>query len=1070
MADEGDRFPFRFYGANPSDWFEPEAPGFAYELRFRAAPPAAERATLAADFARALGARAEASPLWLWAGAWALLRVRPRPSKRAGAPAAFAAAAEALRRLHAGAALEQAVLLEALEAGDDPWDAWTLGAHPAPEPGPRWPHPVTLDPGAERPDLPIEGAGAQPLDGALDGGNGEGLDDESDESDDESDGDGDGDDDDESDGDGDGDESDEPADGGEPSSRGGERGESLIAPGRVTLAPLGAAPRRPRARAAKVAPPQGFGEGEALGTTPGGLVYGWSKRAKRRFDFAWLEGDELRTCQLTAASPERDVVLRDDGRAALVAPSDKGELWVVSFDDGVARQVFRHPDGEDESLYNPTWLGQDRVAASDFGSVFVVALEGDGAGRLEKRIGGASPDSMCAALGGRALLVGDTDGDAGLSVVGVGPASFKLLARFDGDFEVESAEGERPIVRDEDGERFELCGLDGAHRAAFEGGAPEFVDAPEYAAPEGEDYSTPHAPGRVGLSRRRGDERPEPPALPENAAALFGDTSYVLPGPAGGAFGFVRKPGRRMQFGYLEGDDVRTVALSHPRYGAAIAGRPDGGAALTTGPERDAIAEVAFADGTVSALASGLPYQPDGLAYLAGGDVAALADDSLYLLRRREGKLEQSARLAAEGSKLFAALGGRVLVISGWQDPSLRAYGVAGDEVRLLGGFGPTIDALFEREGRVYVRAESGGDLYEIVGLDEAHRAAFAGRDDEAYPPLAPPAAPSDDDDDDGDGDGDDSDDESDDETPKRPPGAYAVDAAPGRVGLRYLADFEPPDDPDAPREAAALFGRGSDTDYYRGTLYGWKKEARRAYRFAFWRGGAFAETKFTTPAASNACMALRDPDHGAALVGLDGDTTLWRVDADTGEGRKLWTTDEGDELYRVDFLAEGHYVAICTDSVYVLAPEGEGARPLARLGINAVDVIVSPDGRAFALEGASGEGLWVIGLGGGRLKALLRLAEAGVNNVRAEGDQALVELDDDAWYELTGVAEAWRSAFEGGGAFDDPPLYVAPSDDESGDDESDDDESDESDESDDDESGDDESDESGDDESDDDD
>lgn len=1019
MTTEGKRYPFLFYGANPSDWFDPDGREFSYELCFVEPPPAAARARAEAAFARALGPRATSSSPWLWAGGrWALARVRPTTSKADGARAAFKAAAEALTEVHALTPLEQAALVEAIDLGDDPWDVWTLSERPSPAPGPLWTHSVTLSPGEERPDAtPGESdegpAGEEPAAGA-----------EPAASDDES----------------DDDESDEPAgDEAPPSSSPEGSRESSIAPGRVTLSLIGRAAGRGRSKnSPENETPEAFGEGKVLGVTPAGVTYGWSKQQKRLFAFAWLDGDTLRASGLTSAYPTTDVAIAPDGRSALVAPPDKGELWVVSLEDGGARKLWKHPDGDDYFV-DIAWTAEGRAVAADYGSLYVVAPDG----QLEKRVGGTSPDTLRSALGGRVLLVADTDGEAGLSVIGAGP-TLKLLARFDDGFEIEDATAEPPVVRDDNGRRYELRGLEEALRAAIEG-SPDFLDAPDYAEPEGDDLSVPHAPGRVGFVRRRGSERPELPELPDNAGEFFGETSSVLSNGPGRAFGFVRKPRKPLQFAWLEGETLRTASFSHPRYGASLAARPDGGAALATTTDRGSIYEVVFETGEAHKLATGLSSRPDALAYTDGG-VALLDSDVIYLYRRSEGGIERIARLAVEGNAIFSALGGRVIVVSGWQEPLLRVYGVSGDELRLLGGLGARISVLFERAGRVFAKLESNNDVYELVGLDEAHRQAFSSRDDETYPPAKPPSEAEESDDESSDDESESSDDESGDneEEASKPRGSYAVDAPPGQVGLRYIEGFKSPRRPTVPRDVGKLFGGGNAADIFRDVVYGWKKEGRRAFRFAFYRDGSLSETQFTMASPSSSIMALREPDLSAALASTGDDRTLWEVDARTGQARELWTIEgKDDEFYSVDFLADGHYVVLGTDSTYVLAPDGQRARVLARMGINAANVIVTPDARAFVLEGAGSEGLWIIGLGpGGRLKSLGTFGELSPNDVYNDEGRCLVELDDDGWYEITGIAEARRAAFEGGGTFEDPPPY-APSSDDSDDDSDDDDDSD---------------------------
>ncbi len=1041
MAAKRKRYPFLFYGVNPSDWFEPEGGAFAYELRFRSAPSSRTTATLTARFRQGLEGHAEALSPFLWAGGrWALVRVRPAAEGPEAAHAAFAAVDRALRQVHALSPLEHAALLDALDLGDDPWDAWTLEEQPAPAPGPRWPHPVALAPDGARLDLPIQegtdGAARSNTAPAAAAAAGD-----DDESDDDGDGDGDESDDSASD-DASDDESNEAANGGgdeAESGEGGESDESSIAPGRVTFAPLGLARRQKRISPAK--PPDEFGEGKIVGTTPAGLAFGWTKRQKRQFTFAWLEHGTLRTTELVASSPGTDVVVRPDGLAALVCPSGKGELWIVSFEDGSARKIWKHPEGDDYFV-SIAWAGEGRVVAADFGNLYIVALEGE-TGRLEKNIGGTSPDGLRSALDGRVLIVSDTDGDAGLTVVGVGPSSFKLLARFEGEFdEPEVGDDGTVIAVRSDGRRYAVRGIEEAYRAAFEGGAAEFIDAPDHEAPADEDLSSPPSPGRPGLLLRRGDDVPRPPALPDNADDLFGDTANVQSTAAGLTFGFVRKPRRPLSFAVLEGGEggtLRPIALTHSRYGVTMAARPDGRAALTTGPDDHSISEVSFAEGEARLLASELSFHPEALAYLGDDRVAAVGSDSLFLYRRVDGKLEPTARLGTTGTKLYSALGGRFLIVSGWQDPSLKIYGVEGDELRLLVGFSPEIEALVERAGRVYVKPETDRDMYELVELEGAHRLAFSTRDEATYPRLEAYQESLDDDDDDP---------SSEDEDDDKPPGGHAVEAAPGRVGLRYREGFEPTKLPSMPKDVGKLFGSAGNADFYNGIAYGWKKEARRSFRFAVWREGNFFESPFTATSPSTTVMALRQ-DGGAALVALANDRELWEVDTHGGQARKLWTVvDEDDELYSIDFLADGHHVVLGTDSVYVLAPaaEGAGSRVLARFGINASDVLVSPDGRAFVLEGVGEGGLYVIGRQGDRFKTLAHFPKTGPDTLREDGGRCFAELDDGAWYELIGIDEAYRAAFESGAPFDDPPPHVVASDDEDEDSDDEDEDSDDSD------------------------
>lgn len=137
-------YPFRFYGADPSEW---EGELCSYEVHFRVDPEEAERAAIARAFESALvetsvdGRGNE----FRWSAGWALFRVEP---KRLGAGFDWGMffddirhAFEAVNRV---APIEEIVFLElidrsetGLDSGRD-WHAWSVARQAVPGDAPTW--------------------------------------------------------------------------------------------------------------------------------------------------------------------------------------------------------------------------------------------------------------------------------------------------------------------------------------------------------------------------------------------------------------------------------------------------------------------------------------------------------------------------------------------------------------------------------------------------------------------------------------------------------------------------------------------------------------------------------------------------------------------------------------------------------------------------------------------------------------------------------------------------------------------------------------------------------------------
>jgi hypothetical protein len=137
-----DSWPFRFYGAEPADWFE----GLQdYELHFAHPPGPEERLAIARAFEDVVAEcpAIDAEDIWpregwWWSGEWALCPLRRATSTDearefdAGLVAAFLA-------VHDVSALVEVVCLTVRAASDD--DEWTqasLAEQREPAPGPRW--------------------------------------------------------------------------------------------------------------------------------------------------------------------------------------------------------------------------------------------------------------------------------------------------------------------------------------------------------------------------------------------------------------------------------------------------------------------------------------------------------------------------------------------------------------------------------------------------------------------------------------------------------------------------------------------------------------------------------------------------------------------------------------------------------------------------------------------------------------------------------------------------------------------------------------------------------------------
>ncbi|MBN9163843.1 MAG: hypothetical protein J0I07_22940 [Myxococcales bacterium] len=133
-------FPFRFYGIRPADWAPGSNMGHEYRLRFREAPDAATRETIA---------KAVAQPweliddgygcTWRWSGPFVQITLGERQVDEIDG--FFIEVADMMKAIHAVAPLDEVVALNAQRLSsttpeDEAWERWSLTVAPLPAPHP----------------------------------------------------------------------------------------------------------------------------------------------------------------------------------------------------------------------------------------------------------------------------------------------------------------------------------------------------------------------------------------------------------------------------------------------------------------------------------------------------------------------------------------------------------------------------------------------------------------------------------------------------------------------------------------------------------------------------------------------------------------------------------------------------------------------------------------------------------------------------------------------------------------------------------------------------------------------
>jgi hypothetical protein len=131
------KYPFRFYGHDPDDYFD----SLQYEVRFESAPDRAMRADIADQATHQLfDSAAEFHGAWHWSESFVRFTALAHGSSSTGG--AMHAIAKMLRSLHDVAPIAQVVAFHVREPGRGAWDRATLKAQPDPDPGPPYDPPV----------------------------------------------------------------------------------------------------------------------------------------------------------------------------------------------------------------------------------------------------------------------------------------------------------------------------------------------------------------------------------------------------------------------------------------------------------------------------------------------------------------------------------------------------------------------------------------------------------------------------------------------------------------------------------------------------------------------------------------------------------------------------------------------------------------------------------------------------------------------------------------------------------------------------------------------------------------
>ncbi|MDC0683895.1 hypothetical protein [Sorangium atrum] len=989
-------YPFAFFGAAPSDWFDLEGDLFSYELCFVAPPDAAARRAVGEAWERALDARAvEHCEPFQWADRWALVRARPAGWSKACIADMARAVQRALTAVHGAHPIEVASLAEAIEADSD-WDAWSAEQRPEPPAGPRWPVELPRFGGSQRfeaacsVDPEVEAAREAARAAAPEEERAAGDDHDTDEADEAE----------------TGDDDDKPR---------------VISGGlRLERVPGYTAPE-PSDEQLKL-----FGQSSEWLIAPNGLVFGVSKPKRKPPVAAWIQDGELRTAQGDPLATTHGISLaaRDDGGAALIG-EDSEAVWEVVFAAGSVRRLLEHGEPFSDVAYGP----DDRVlVASD--TIEVYRREGSGVA-LEGRWD-LDSYGMRSVFGGRLLLLkcfDDEDESAdGVTLLGYDGSTVRRLARVRIAVGEIVIDGARVVVIDGD-DGYVLRGLEelAARFAAQPESFPELKkhepgneDEDESASGEGDDEGESTSgegdeeegdrpevlEGALRVEQRRSREVPPEPEIERAQRELFGSTSCVSVAPGGRVYGIAKLRRKPVTAAWIEGGELKRAegeALPSPH--GYIAAREDGGAVLY-GFDYKLVAELSFADGKLRRLfeheasISDIAYGPEDRILLSTGE-------SLDVYRREGEGAVLEQRWGVGGYGLTPALGGRLLLVKSYEgedsEDGLTIVGFDGSKLRRVGRVKASVGEVRIAEGRAFM--DHIGDTYELLGLDTLLERLATNPD--AFPEVAV-YTPSEEDEDD---------DEAPESGPKRAPEEYAIEPAPGRVGLRYLGKQRPlpEDEEDIPKDVRARFGAGArEIERYRpaDVYIGWKKEARRSFVFAVLKDGELIET--AVKASSPSSTGLVNADRSAALVATDGDAKLWWVDLPHGKPvlvHDFSKEDSEDEVYTLEALASGRVIVGTSSETWIFSVSGGASRLEARGDLDLRVVESAAGGRVAVLEASEGKPIRIWGVYDDGVRTLAELEPEPLSfEPSADGRFFFEAVNRLGWYELVNLEDAWEA------------------------------------------------------------
>ncbi|WP_437712694.1 hypothetical protein WMF45_44025 [Sorangium sp. So ce448] len=982
-------YPFAFFGAAPSDWFDLEGDLFSYELCFVAPPDAAARRAVGEAWERALDARAvEHGEPFQWADRWALVRVRPAGWSKACIADMARAVQQALTAAHGAHPIEVASLAEAIESDSD-WDAWSAEQRPEPPTGPRWPVELPRFGGGKRfeaacavdPAVEAARAAARAAPSEEERSSERAAGDDHDAEEAES-----------------SDDDDKPR---------------VISGGlRLERLPGYKAPEPPDEQRKL------FGRRGEVQIAPNGLVFGVAQPKRQPPVPAWIENGELRTAQgdPLATTSGAYLAARDDGGAALIG-EDSEALWEVVFAEGSVRRLLERAESFSDVAYGP----EDRVLVAG-STIDVYRREGPGVA-LEGRWD-LDSYGMRSAFGGRLLLLkcfdDEDESEDGVTLVGYDGSSMRRLARVRisiGDIVIEGA---RVIVED-GGECYELLGLEelAARFAAQPESFPELKksepgdedesasgegDEGESASGEGDDdeESRPEVlEGAIRVERRRSREVPPEPEIERAERDLFGSSSCVSVAPGDRVYGIAKLRRKPATAAWIEGGELKRAegeALPSPH--GYIAAREDGGAVLY-GFDYKLVAELSFADGKLRRLfeheasISDIAYGPEGRVILATGE-------SLDVYRREGEGAVLEQRWGVGGYGLTPALGGRLLLVKSYEgedsEDGLTLVGFDGSKLRRVGRVKASVGDVRIAEGRAFM--DHIGDTYELLGLDALVERLATSPEVAVYTPSE-----------------DDDDDEAPESGPRKAPEEYAIEPAPGRVGVRYLGKQRPlpEDEEDVPKDVRARFGAGArEIERYRpaDVYIGWKKEARRSFVFAVLKDGELIET--AVKASSPSSTGLVNADRSAALVATDGDAKLWWVDLPHGKPvlvHDFSKEESEDEIYTLEALASGRVIVGTSSETWIFSVSGGASTLEARGDLDLRVVESAAGGRVAVLEASEGKPIRVWGVYDDGVRTLAELEPEPLSfEPSADGKFFFEAVNRLGWYELVHLEDAWEA------------------------------------------------------------